>query len=65
MFLAGSRVRAGLIGKHPTLDVLNDGDVKYHTDFRQVYATLLERWLGWTSKSVLGGDFKPIDALQV
>ena len=65
MFLAGSRVRAGLVGEHPSLDDLEDGDVKFHTDFRQVYATLLERWLGWSSKSVLGGDFKPIDALTV
>jgi uncharacterized protein (DUF1501 family) len=64
MFLAGSKVRAGLIGEHPRLDVLEDGDIKFHTDFRQVYATLLERWLGWSSKSVLGGDFKLIDALR-
>jgi uncharacterized protein (DUF1501 family) len=65
MFLAGTRVRAGLVGEHPNLDELEDGDVKFHTDFRQVYATLLERWLGWSSKSVLGGAFKPIDALRV
>jgi uncharacterized protein (DUF1501 family) len=65
MFLAGTRVRAGLVGEHPNLDELEDGDVKFHTDFRQVYATLLERWLGWSSKSVLGGTFKPIDILRV
>jgi uncharacterized protein (DUF1501 family) len=65
MFLAGTRVRAGLVGEHPNLDELEDGDVKFHTDFRQIYATLLERWLGWSSKSVLGGTFKPIDTLRV
>jgi uncharacterized protein (DUF1501 family) len=65
MFLAGTRVRAGLVGEHPNLDELEDGDVKFHTDFRQVYATLLERWLGWSSKSVLGGNFKPIDSLLI
>lgn len=64
MFLAGTRVRAGLVGSHPDLDDLEDGDVKFHTDFRQVYATLLERWLGWSSKSALGGEFKSIDALK-
>jgi uncharacterized protein (DUF1501 family) len=63
MFLAGSRVRAGLVGEHPSLNDLDDGDVKFHTDFRQVYATLLERWLGWSSASVLGGEFKSIDVL--
>jgi uncharacterized protein (DUF1501 family) len=65
MFLAGTRVRAGLVGEHPNLDELEDGDIKFHTDFRQVYATLLERWLGWSGKSVLGGNFKPIDSLLV
>jgi len=65
MFLAGTRVRAGLVGEHPNLDELEDGDVTFHTDFRQVYATLLELWLGWSSKSVLGGTFKPIDTLRV
>ena len=49
MFLAGSRVRGGLVGEHPSLNDLDDGDLKFHTDFRQVYATLLERWLGWSS----------------
>jgi uncharacterized protein (DUF1501 family) len=64
MFLAGSKVQSGLIGDHPSLDDLEDGDVKFHTDFRQVYATLLDKWLGWSSKSILGGDYKPIDVLR-
>ncbi len=64
MFLAGSRVRNGLIGEHPSLSDLDDGDLKFHTDFRQVYATVLERWLGWPATSVLGGEFKTIDVLK-
>jgi uncharacterized protein (DUF1501 family) len=64
MFVAGSRVRAGLVGEHPSLDDLEDGDIKFHTDFRQVYATLLERWLGWSSKTILGGEFQPVDVLK-
>src|SRR5262245_29601909 len=52
MFLAGSRVQVGLVGKHPSLDDLDDGDLKFHTDFRQVYATLLEQWLGWSSTKI-------------
>jgi uncharacterized protein (DUF1501 family) len=64
MFLAGSHLRAGLIGDHPSLDDLEDGDVKFHTDFRQVYATLLDRWLGWSSKAVLGDNFMPIDMFR-
>jgi uncharacterized protein (DUF1501 family) len=64
MFVAGSCVRAGLIGKHPSFDDLEDGDLKFHTDFRQVYATLLEHWLGWPSKAILGADFQSIELLK-
>ena len=65
MFLAGAKVRAGLVGEHPSLDELDDGDLKHQIDFRQVYATLLERWIGCSSKSVLGGNFQSIDVLKV
>jgi uncharacterized protein (DUF1501 family) len=64
LFLAGGRVSAGLATKHPSLTDLDDGDIKFQTDFRQVYATLLERWLGWSSESVLGGRFSPLDVLR-
>jgi uncharacterized protein (DUF1501 family) len=60
MFLAGSAVRAGLIGKHPSLTDLQDGDLKHHTDFRQVYAAVLDQWLGWPSTPVIGGEFQPV-----
>ena len=60
----GRASRAGPVGKHPSLNDLDDGDLKYHTDFRQVYATLLDHWLGCDSKSVLGGKFEHLDALS-
>jgi uncharacterized protein (DUF1501 family) len=63
-FLAGNRVKSGLIGKHPSLNDLQDGDVKFHTDFRQVYATVLDRWLGVESAPILGKKFTPVQALQ-
>jgi uncharacterized protein (DUF1501 family) len=63
VFLMGSRVQSGLIGKQPQLDQLRDGDVKFHTDFRAIYATLLEQWLGWPAGPVLGEGFAPVDAL--
>jgi uncharacterized protein (DUF1501 family) len=44
MFLFGPKVNGGLYGKHPSLAELDDGDLIYTTDFRSVYATLLERW---------------------
>jgi uncharacterized protein (DUF1501 family) len=64
MFLAGARVSAGLIGEHPRLDDLDDGDLKFHTDFRQVYTTLLEGWLGWPGEGILGDKFKAVDVLK-
>ena len=63
VFLVGSRVKAGLVGRHPSLTDLTSGDLKYHTDFRRVYATVLENWLGWPSAKVLGGQYKPLDVL--
>jgi uncharacterized protein (DUF1501 family) len=64
VFLVGNRVKSGLIGDHPRLDQLQDGDLKFHTDFRAVYATLLSQWLGWPAASILGDDFAPADVLQ-
>lgn len=64
VFLAGTGVRAGLHGAHPALDQLVDGDLQHHTDFRQVYATVLERWLSCDSSAILKGDYQPVDALN-
>lgn len=63
MFLAGGKVKPGLIGKHPSLADLEDGDLKFHTDFRQVYAAVLANWLGWSAAEILGGEFAPVDVL--
>ena len=63
LLLAGDAVKAGLIGDHPSLDDLQDGDLKHHTDFRQVYATLLEDWLGYPSSALLGGAYEKLPLL--
>lgn len=60
LFVAGGKVQAGLIGKHPSLSDLDDGDLKHHTDFRAVYAGLLEHWLKWPSAPILGPDITPL-----
>jgi uncharacterized protein (DUF1501 family) len=64
MFIAGSKVKAGLIGKHPSMTDLQIGDLKHHTDFRQVYAAILKGWLGWKSNEILRGEYKPISILK-
>src|SRR5438477_156150 len=53
LFVAGPSVKGGVVGRHPSLSDLDVGDLKFHTDFRRVYATQLG-WLGCDSKAVLG-----------
>jgi len=64
MMVLGGSVRGGLHGTapslapgNPTLEN-NSGDVHYETDFRSVYAKLLDNWLGVNSVPILNGDFK-------
>jgi uncharacterized protein (DUF1501 family) len=57
MFIVGGGVKGGVYGDHPSLTDLDFGNLKWHTDFRAVYATLLERWLGVPSSPVLGTGF--------
>jgi len=62
MFMAGSKVKAGLLGKYPSLaptDLAN-GDLKSHVDFRSVYAGVLETWLKTPSAPILGRQFEPL-----
>jgi uncharacterized protein (DUF1501 family) len=64
MFLAGGQVKGDLMGPHPSLIDLDKGALKMHTDFRKVYATVLDRWLGFESEAVLGGRFESLDVLK-
>jgi uncharacterized protein (DUF1501 family) len=57
VLLAGPGVRAGLLGETPKLLDLQDGDLKMTVDFRRLYASVLEDWLGLPSKPALGGAF--------
>jgi uncharacterized protein (DUF1501 family) len=61
VMLAGPGVRPGVHGRVPDLTDLVDGDPKITTDFRQVYAALLEDWLGLPSQAALGSRFEPIE----
>jgi uncharacterized protein (DUF1501 family) len=64
MFVVSGAAKGGIIGDHPSLTDLDDGDLKHHTDFRRVYATLLDQWLRIPSTEVLGGHFAPLDFLK-
>jgi uncharacterized protein (DUF1501 family) len=60
LFVLGSRVRGGIHGTAPSLNLHRNEDLTYSTDFRQVYATMLERWLDCPSQTVLGAKFEPL-----
>ena len=62
MFVVGNKVRAGLLGRYPSLAPadLFQGDIKYTTDFRSVYAAVLENWLKTKSEPILGRRFEPL-----
>lgn len=58
MYLVGDMVRPGLLGDHPALNDLDQGDLKYQVDFRCIYAAILEDWMGANSVDILGQQFK-------
>ncbi len=60
VFLAGPAVQAGLVGTMPSLTDLEAGEPKMTTDFRRVYATVLEDWLGLPSEAAAGGKFAKV-----
>jgi uncharacterized protein (DUF1501 family) len=62
MFIVGEKVKAGLLGKYPSLAPadLFQGDLKYQVDFRSVYAGVLEGWLKTKSEPILGRKFDPM-----
>jgi uncharacterized protein (DUF1501 family) len=59
MFIVGNKVKAGLLGRYPSLapQDLFEGDIKYNVDFRSVYASVLENWLKTKSAPILGREF--------
>ena len=62
LFVAGTKVKSALIGKHSSLaaDRLVDGDLQFQIDYRSVYADVLETWLGVPSGPIVGAEHKPI-----
>jgi uncharacterized protein (DUF1501 family) len=60
-FVIGDSVKGGIYGTPPSLsDLVLDGNLENTTDFRQVYATVIEEWMGADSASVLGQRFKTL-----
>jgi uncharacterized protein (DUF1501 family) len=63
VFVLGRGVRGGFHGAQPSLTDLDDGDLKHTTDFRAVYASLLDGVLGADPIQLLDGWSEPVDGL--
>jgi uncharacterized protein (DUF1501 family) len=68
MFIIGKPVSGGLYGAYPSLTDLDDlpgyddGNLKFTTDFRRVYATMIDKWMGHVdTRTILKGDFPSLD----
>lgn len=65
-FVIGDEVKGGLYGEYPSLkegDLEDGGDLLHTVDFRSVYATMLERWIGLDPAPIVGGTFEQMDFL--
>jgi len=60
LFVMGSRIKGGLHGTPPSLQFERNQDLTFSTDFRQVYATVLDRWLQCPAMQVLGKSYEPV-----
>jgi uncharacterized protein (DUF1501 family) len=61
-FVVGQKARGGHYGAMPSLVDLDDGNMRYTTDFRRVYATMVRSWMGYPDvRAVLKEEFAPLD----
>jgi len=61
-FIIGEQVKGGLYGEYPSLDAykLDAGDLQFNTDFRSVYSTILEKWMGLDAKPIVNGEYEQL-----
>ena len=59
-FVIGQNVKGGLYGEYPSLDAdkLDEGDLQFNNDFRGLYSTILEKWMGLDAKPIVNGEFE-------
>jgi uncharacterized protein (DUF1501 family) len=62
-FILGGRVKGGLYGEQPSLANLDNGDLKFTLDYRDLYATAAEAWWGLPAGSQGGTEHKPLNCI--
>lgn len=66
MFVVGEKVRPGFLAPHADLSKLQNGDLRFRTDFRGVYAALIEDWFGIKdSRKVLGSEHQKLKRILI
>ena len=62
-FVVGEAVKGGLYGEYPSLEgnKLLEGDLQFNNDFRGLYSTILEKWMGLDAKPIVNGIFEQLD----
>ena len=62
-FVVGEAVKGGLYGEYPSLEgnKLLEGDLQFNNDFRGLYSTILEKWMGLDAKPIVNGTFEQLD----
>jgi len=65
-FVIGNSVKGGFYGEYPSLDPSEqvEGDMRFNNDFRGLYSTLLERWMGVDSQAVLNTNYEQFDMIR-
>jgi uncharacterized protein (DUF1501 family) len=66
-WIMGDHVNGGLYGEYPSLkpgDLEDGGDLMHNVDFRSVYTTILEKWLGFDAKPIVGGSYETLGFLN-
>jgi uncharacterized protein (DUF1501 family) len=60
-FISGGLKKQSILNELPNLQNLDNGDLKYTVDFKQVYATVLKKWLNTNDEKILNGKFETLD----
>jgi len=62
MFLvSGGLQQKGVLNPLPDLSNLDEGDLRYQVDFKNVYATILQKWLKANDQAILKGQYAPLN----
>lgn len=62
-FVIGGKVKSKIIGPNPNLLDLSDGNLNFAIDYRQIYATILNRFWGLNDRNILKNNFEKLDFL--